>query len=139
MKVIEKLLEEKPDTQFDAVFAAKLKEKILAEATQEAVKEEISINGEIALSVEKDISSTQEVASENSIARKGRKFFEKVRTLFSNKVFLSGLSASMAAFILLAGWYIYDLRTGVPEVVAGNWSFEYRKIPYDEPSLDLTF
>lgn len=26
-----------------------------------------------------------------------------------------------------------------PSVVAGNWSFEYKKIPYDVPSIDITF
>ncbi|MFZ4461350.1 MAG: Ig-like domain-containing protein [Patescibacteria group bacterium] len=26
-----------------------------------------------------------------------------------------------------------------PSVIAGNWSFEYKKIPYDVPSIDITF
>ncbi len=45
----------------------------------------------------------------------------------------------LASFCILGGigWYIHDAFSA-PSVVAGNWDFQYKKIPYNVPSIDIT-
>lgn len=48
----------------------------------------------------------------------------------------AGLLAAL--FLVFGGIFAVRYVMTPPSVLAGNWDFQYRKIPYDVPSIDLT-
>lgn len=48
--------------------------------------------------------------------------------------------AGLAVLILgFAGWWYFGSYSAVPQVIGANFSVEYHKVPYNVPSLDVTF
>ncbi len=107
MKALKVLLSEKPDTKFDAKFAANLKAKLMAESA---------------------------IAPELTRSKWITPIFEAFRSRM-----LKGALAGLVV-LMLAGGGVYYGRSifTAPTVIAGNWDFNYKKIPYNVPSIDIT-
>ncbi len=74
------------------------------------------------------------------------KFLELMTTLrtrvVSDKRVLSGILATFVAILSIGGYLGYQelaKRWAVPMVSGANFSLEYRKIPFDAKSIDITF
>ena len=74
------------------------------------------------------------------------KFLELMTTLrtrvVSNKRVLSGILATFVVILSIGGYLGYQelaKRWAVPIVSGANFSLEYRKIPFDAKSIDITF
>jgi uncharacterized protein YfaS (alpha-2-macroglobulin family) len=107
MKSITALLEQKPNTRFDAKFAKKLRTELL-----------------------KDSTSSASTATPH--------FMERVATFFAIPALRYGALACLMVALLGGGLYYGRTAFSTPTVVAGNWDFNYKKIPYNVPSIDIT-
>ena len=107
MKVLKVLIAEKPDTKFDAKFAANLKKKLLAEPVE---------SPELTRS----------------------KWITPIIGAFRSRM-LQGALAGLIVLVLAGGGVYYGRSVfTAPTVIAGNWNFNYKKIPYNVPSIDIT-
>ena len=69
--------------------------------------------------------------------------FATLRTrIMADKRILSGVVATTVAILSVGGYFGYQefaKRWAVPMVSGANFSLEYRKIPFDAQSIDITF
>lgn len=71
----------------------------------------------------------------------------RIRAKFADPAFRKKCSkgAAIAVFSALVaaggvfGWMKYVEMYAVPQVMGANFSLEYRKVPFDVPSIDFTF
>jgi hypothetical protein len=109
LKLIASHLEQKPNTRFDARFAKKLRAELLATPSP----------------ISDAVSSTPS-------------FSERISAFFALLALKYGVLACLAVVLLGGGFYYGRGVLSAPTVLAGNWDFNYKKIPYDVPSIDIT-
>lgn len=71
----------------------------------------------------------------------------RIRAKFADPAFRKKCSKGAAIAVLSAlvaaggvfGWMKYVEMYAVPQVMGANFSLEYRKVPFDVPSIDFTF
>lgn len=110
MSIVEKMSEIKPDTEFDKSFQTELHAKIKSELAK--VPEKKSLKDRLL-----DFASSLKFSQKYSYA----------------------VLAALVVLVSFGGFWFYGDYHAVPTVIGGNVSLEYRKIPYNVESLDITF